>query len=207
MSIVEYISSLTLWNYIETLTLITNLIYVYLIARENVWGWPFGILGSALLAMYSWYSDLPFQAMLNFFYVATGAWGWWQWKYGGEDDSALPIVFGGIKANIAIIVLSALITWGLIWKLQTPDYTGYLMYLEIGCSVFAVPVTLMITRKWIENWVYWVLIDICTIILYLHQDSYQIAGLYGIYILMSIMGYYDWYKKMPSSKEQVQSPT
>ena len=55
--------------------------------------------------------------------------------------------------------------------------------------------TIMVARKILENWLYWIAIDAVSIYLYLSQDLYQTAILFVLYMILSIMGYYEWRKR------------
>jgi nicotinamide mononucleotide transporter len=55
--------------------------------------------------------------------------------------------------------------------------------------------TLMVARKIIENWLYWVVIDFVSIFLYLDRGLYQTAGLFVLYIVLALAGYILWTRK------------
>ena len=78
-------------------------------------------------------------------------------------------------SNAALPFLDSLTTWG------------------------AVVTTYMVTRKILENWIYWFVIDAVSIGLYLSRDLYFTAALFTAYLLMIVVGYRSWRASMLES--------
>ena len=71
-------------------------------------------------------------------------------------------------SNAALPFLDSLTTWG------------------------AVVATFMVTRKILENWIYWFVIDSVSIALYLNRDLFFTAALFTVYLVMIVIGYRTW---------------
>jgi len=67
--------------------------------------------------------------------------------------------------------------------------------LDSFAALSSIVTTIMVARKILENWLYWIAIDAVSIYLYLSQDLYQTAILFVLYMILSIMGYYEWRKR------------
>jgi nicotinamide mononucleotide transporter len=52
----------------------------------------------------------------------------------------------------------------------------------------------MVVHKVIENWLYWIVINSISIFLYIDRELYQTAGLFALYLVLSVMGYLAWRK-------------
>jgi nicotinamide mononucleotide transporter len=52
--------------------------------------------------------------------------------------------------------------------------------------------TWMVTRKILENWLYWLLIDSVSIYLYIERELYLTAALFAAYLIIVIFGYRKW---------------
>jgi nicotinamide mononucleotide transporter len=63
--------------------------------------------------------------------------------------------------------------------------------------------TWMVTRKVLENWLYWVVIDAVAIYLYIDRELYLTAVLMMIYVVLATAGYFMWRKDY---YEQTMSP-
>jgi nicotinamide mononucleotide transporter len=63
-------------------------------------------------------------------------------------------------------------------------------------TVFSIIATYMITKKVLENWLYWIVIDAVSIYLYLSRDLHLTSFLFMLYAIIAIFGYFSWLKKM-----------
>jgi nicotinamide mononucleotide transporter len=67
-------------------------------------------------------------------------------------------------------------------------------YIDSFTTWGSVITTFMVARKVLENWLYWIVINSVAIFLYIDRDLYQTAGLYGLYIILSVIGFIAWRK-------------
>ena len=67
-------------------------------------------------------------------------------------------------------------------------------YLDAFTTWGAIIATFMVTKKILENWIYWIIIDSVAIFLYLKKDLYLTAALFAAYILIALVGYVAWYR-------------
>ena len=54
----------------------------------------------------------------------------------------------------------------------------------------------MMAKKWIENWLLWILIDLAYVYLYLVKQLPTYAILYLFFSVMAFYGFYLWRKKL-----------
>ena len=52
----------------------------------------------------------------------------------------------------------------------------------------------MVTRKVIENWLYWFVIDLVLVYMSWQSDLPWTAGLYVLYLVMVVIGFRSWLK-------------
>ena len=68
--------------------------------------------------------------------------------------------------------------------------------LDAFTTVFSIIATLMVIKKILENWLYFIAIDIASIYLYYSRDLNQTAILFLLYSIIAIVGYYNWTKTL-----------
>ena len=68
--------------------------------------------------------------------------------------------------------------------------------LDAFTTVFSIIATLMVIKKILENWLYFIAIDIASIYLYYSRDLNQTAILFLLYSIIAIVGYYNWTKSL-----------
>jgi nicotinamide mononucleotide transporter len=117
--------------------------------------------------------------------------GWYQWRRGGDEGRGVAIGRWSLRQHLAtlgaVLIASAISGYGL------SAYTdSRLPYLDSLTSWASVATTLMVARKVLENWLYWLVINSASIYLYIERELYQTAGLFGLYLLLSIIGYMRW---------------
>jgi nicotinamide mononucleotide transporter len=71
-------------------------------------------------------------------------------------------------------------------------------YLDAFTTVFSVIATVLVTRKILENWLYWIVIDLVFVYLYSQQGGYGFAFLNVIFTIVAIIGFQNW-KKMKNN--------
>ena len=64
----------------------------------------------------------------------------------------------------------------------------------------AVLTTYLVAKKFIENWIYWFVIDLISVFLFLTRDLYLTAGLFIVYLIIIVFGYKTWKKSMLENK-------
>ena len=49
-----------------------------------------------------------------------------------------------------------------------------------------------LARKYLEQWFFWIVVDVVCSILYVQKGIPFKAGLYGLYVVIAIAGYFKW---------------
>jgi nicotinamide mononucleotide transporter len=59
---------------------------------------------------------------------------------------------------------------------------------------------ILLARKYIEQWIAWVVVDVICVVLFIYKGIYLTAGLYALYTVLAIYGYYVWKQKMEADE-------
>ena len=62
-------------------------------------------------------------------------------------------------------------------------------------TVFAIIATYMVTKKVLENWLYWIIIDTVSVYLYFSKDLHLTSLLFITYTIIAVFGYFIWIKQ------------
>lgn len=171
-----------------------NLSYVVLAVKQKAACWPFGIVGSVLSIWFFYLIGLYAEALLFIYYVLMGAYGWWAWTRGSNGKPELPITVWSLARHLLIVVTGSGMALLLGWALT--EYTkAQSAYFDALTTIFSFVATWLTARKVLENWTYWVLIDLFTIGLYSSKGAYIYAGLSLVYTGMAIYGWMEWRKR------------
>lgn len=188
------VSAIHQTSLIEWLIFICALVYVVLAAIENSGCWLFGILASMLSIYLCYQGNLFLESGLQVFYVIIGIYGWYEWLY-GSGNTALEITSWSLSKNMYLIAAGCLI-WIPFGYIAHRYSTQALPYLDAFITAFSIVATWMTTRKIIQNWIFWTIIDALAVVLYASREFYLIALLYVIYTLLAVIGYFQWKKRI-----------
>lgn len=173
---------------LEIVSVICGLVYLILIIKENVWGWPFGIFGSAVAIVLFLETRLYSEAILHFYYVIIGIYGWRLWS---RPKSETQITTWNWWHHIIAIMSCASITLGVGFIFET--YTDAdKPYFDATTSIFSYFASYLEAKKILSSWIYWIVINLFTIGLYHTKDLSLYSGLMAVYLVLSVVGYFKW---------------
>ena len=66
---------------------------------------------------------------------------------------------------------------------------------DAATTLSALLATWMVANKLLENWLYWIAIDIASVGLYLSRDLTLTAALFAAYVILAGWGYVTWRKQ------------
>ncbi|MFT5481470.1 MAG: nicotinamide mononucleotide transporter [Halieaceae bacterium] len=186
-SLIDTVTSFPYW---EPLAVALGIIYLVLATREIVWCWLAAFFSTLIFLFLFWDATLVMQSGLQIYYLAMALYGWSQWRNQGAEDSLSISSFSRrqhVTAVLAILACTAVST------LLLDNYTDSALPLLDSITTWsAVVTTWMVTRKILENWLYWIVIDALSAWLYLERGLELTALLYLAYIIIAILGYRQW---------------
>lgn len=176
---------------IEAVATLLGLANVALVVRRSLWNYPFAM---AMVTLYAWiflqtrlYSD----ALLQGFYLLVNGYGWVNWRRARAADGGVPVVVLVPRARIrwAIGAAAVALGWGTLMYRATdaayPWWDGTIAVLSIVAQI------LQSRRAW-DCWPVWIAVDLIAIPLFLIKGLWLTAGLYCVFLALSVWGAIDW---------------
>ena len=179
-------------SWIEWLAVITGVLYVLLAAKKKISCWSFAIISSSIYVYLCATSNLLIESFLQVFYVLMGIAGWYFWNK--TKDKAELIKTWRINNHLLNIAVSTIILFGIGYYFDHNTEQDY-PYLDAFTTTYSIAATFMVTQRVLENWLYWIVIDIAAVFLYAAKDFYLTALLYLIFIILAVFGYLQWRRK------------
>jgi len=189
------VPELTLQQAWEALAVVLAVAYLVLAIRQNVWCWVAAAISTTLYLFIMYNSKLYMQSLLQLYYLAMAAYGWYHWRHPGNADGELPVTVWPLRYHALAIGAVFLLVWVSAGLLQRYS-DGALPYLDAFTAWGAVVTTFMVARKVLENWLYWFVIDSVSIGLYLDRELYFTVALFAFYLVMVVIGYRSWRASM-----------
>jgi nicotinamide mononucleotide transporter len=188
-------SFLTPEQWLEVLAVVLAIAYLLLAIRQNIWCWAAAAISTSLYLFVFFEARLYMESALQIFYLAMAAYGWYEWRHGGAGGGELKVSTWPYRHHALAIALVLVLVWGSGSWLA--DFTRAAWpFLDSFTTWGAVVATFMVTRKILENWIYWFVIDAASIALYLSRELYFTAGLFAVYLVMIVFGYRSWRASM-----------
>ena len=190
--ILQIISQLNFnWSIIESTAVFFSVLYVILAIKENVWCWGAAAISVILYIYICYTAQLYPETGLQFFYLLMAIYGYYQWN---KNDSSLKVQQWTITKHFFILLLGALLSF--LMGFYFSIYTNAAMPLvDSFTTVFSIFATYMVTKKVIENWLYWIVIDAVSVYLYFSRDLHLTSLLFLAYTIIAIFGYFSWIKR------------
>lgn len=191
---------LTLNLILEILAVGFNLIYLFLLMKERISCWYFGIVGSLISIFLFYRIGLYSESILYIYYVVIGIYGFKFWSKKSNGSTQLIITPIHLKKHFVFwIVIGTIlaISLGSFFK-EFTDATN--PYLDAFTTIFSFIASYLEARKIISSWIYWMVINTATLVLYFEQQLWLYLALTLVYVVFSVLGYFEWKKKIEFQK-------
>ena len=190
------------WVNLETLAVALGMSYLLLAMRENSLCWYCAFFSTAIYVYIFGDVSLYMESALNVYYMGMAVYGWLQWQKGGANHSGVEIVRWTAKHHIicVLVILIASVISGYLLSVNTDARLPYLDSFTTWASVLT---TVMVARKVLENWLYWIVINSVSIYLYIDRDLDQTAAMFTLYLVLSVLGYVVWKKNYVLQDRQI----
>lgn len=182
---------------LEIIGTIVGVLYLYYEYKANVLVWIMGAIMPALSLIVYYNAGLYADFGINIYYLIAAIYGYITWTFpkNKKENKELPITSTPLKYYIptSIITIILFIAISFILINFTDSNVPLWDSLTTALSIIAM---WMMARKFIEQWIVWIAVDIISVGLYIYKDIYFYATLYAIYSIVAILGYYNWKKLM-----------
>lgn len=183
---------------LEVVAVVAAILYLVLAIKENIWCWLFAFISTAIY-IYLFHSvSLLSESLLNVYYLVMAVYGWYQWQY-GSNHKQRRIVSWPLKKHLGLIVVTGM-TVPLLGYV-TSQLGASMPYLDAFTTCFAVLATVMVAHKVLENWHYWLVINLLSVYLFISKDLYLTATMFALYVILTIIGYINWNKHYATQSE------
>lgn len=185
-------------NYLEILGTVVGLLYLWLEYKASIHLWIVGIIMPAIYIFVYYEAGLYADFGINIYYLVVAVYGYIGWKYGfGKKKEAveLPISRVPLKVDMPLIIVFAVLWWLIYYVLANFTNSNVPVW-DSFTNALSIVAMWMLARKYVEQWLLWIVVDAVSCGLYVYKDLYFTSGLYGLYAIIAIFGYRSWLKRM-----------
>jgi nicotinamide mononucleotide transporter len=185
-------------HYLEILGTLTGLIYIYYTIKRKRILWLFGGLSSLFYIGVFYRTGLLAYMSLYFYYVAISIYGWFAWAPAQDSTGKKEISINRLKARSWALVLAVtFLLFLILWLILHYFHHAELLWADALLTAASIVATWLLTRKVIDQWLLWIVIDILSGLVSLYKGLPFAAFLFFIYTLLAIKGYAEWKKELP----------
>ncbi len=192
-------------HWVELIATITGLIYIYLSVKENVWLWVAGFFSSALYVYVYYKAKFYADMSMQFYYLAISVYGLYYWLFGGKknlsDPNAEKVPIQTTSLKLGIILFAVFVILWIILGFVLKDYTDSpVPWGDAFTTAGSIVATWMLARKYIEQWLIWIVVDSVSLGLYIYKHLYPTSFLFLVYTILAVVGYLQWHKTLQEQK-------
>ena len=135
--------------------------------------------------------------------MIAAIYGWLYWKYGGKqkERNNLPITHTPLSLYTPLLCTFAISFLGIAWILINFTNSN-VPWLDSFTTALSIVGMWMLAKKYLEQWLTWIIVDIVSTGLYVYKEIYFTAGLYFIYTIIAVLGYRKWKNIMQHEQQQ-----
>lgn len=194
MTVMEFVSTYGL----DLLTTVLGLIYIWLEYRASIWLWMVGIIMPALDIVLYWQHGLYGDSGMACYYTAAAIYGYIVWKWGKGEKHELPITHMPLRHYLPATLFFAG-AWAATYYILIRWTNSTVPVLDSFTNALSFVGLWALARKYLEQWFFWIVVDVVCCMLYIQKGIPFKAGLYGLYVIIAVAGYYKW-KKMAAQE-------
>lgn len=183
-------------NYLEIIGALIGLVYLWLEYKASIWLWVAGFIMPAVYIFVYYDARLYADMGISIYYLAASLYGLAVWAAGGKSaGGGLPVTRTPPKAVLPMTAVCVASFLAIAWVLinHTDSDVPWMDSFTTALSIIGM---WMLARKYLEQWLVWIVVDVVSSGLYIYKELYFTSGLYALYAVIAIFGYINWKKMM-----------
>jgi len=196
----DQLVSLAIAHVWEILAVVFGIVSVYLSTREHIWSWPTALVNVTLYFVVFFEAKLYADMGLQVVYFALSLYGWYEWLYGGENRTELHVSRTTRTLGVRLVLIG-IASAALLGTMLARFTDAALPYLDSATTSTSLVAQWMMTRKILENWAVWAVVDVVYVGMFIYKRLYLTAGLYTVFFVLAVMGFIQW-KRSLAAREQ-----
>lgn len=190
---------------LELVAVSFGLVSVYLSAKEHIVSWPTAIVNVAIFFVLFWRAKLYADAVLQLVYLALSVYGWYEWLFGGAQQTRLLV--SRARRSHWMVLTPLFLVGGVGLGMLLQRYTDSpLPYFDALLTAGSLVAQYMMTKKLLENWVVWIVADIVYVPVFIVRGLPFTALQYAVFLLLAGMGWFSWRQSLRAQQAAVTAP-
>ena len=206
-------------SWIEAVGALCGLLCIWLASLEKTINYLFGLINVSLFAVIFFQIQLYASLLLQIFFFAANVYGWYAWTRRTEQQDTvlkirwlpLPRLFAwsvlgalaiglmtiyidAVFATLTSITVTVMQSMGVQVAMPTLQPDAFPFW-DSSMMVLSMIAMVLMTRKYVENWILWVVVNIISVVIFTYQGVYVMALEYLILTGIALNGTWLWIKE------------
>lgn len=173
-----------------------GLLYLWLEYKANIWVWIVGAIMPMVHGMLYLQSGIYADAAMQLYYVAAGIYGLFVWLRGEKRSEKRIDIQHTPKKWILSLVAVYVVLHISLYFLLTEFTDSRVPLFDSMSTALSIVAMWMLSRKLVEQWLVWLVVDMISVGLYLYKGIPITAMLYMLYCALAVAGYMRWRKQV-----------
>jgi nicotinamide mononucleotide transporter len=190
---------------LEFIAVVAGIISVWFSKKENIWVYPTGIINTVIYIYLSFKGHLLGEASVNLFYTIMSIYGWILWSKKDEAQHPVLIIkYSNVKEWILQLSFFAVVYAVIFYSLSylKKDFAqGAIPAADAFASASAYTGMLLMARKKVESWVWWIITNTASIPLYFIKGYVFTSFQFVVLLIMAFAGLVSWHKKAKYARD------
>ena len=175
---------------------LAGVISVVMCAKGRTMFYFVGFIQTCTYLVLSWRNQFYGEVLENLFYFVTMVWGIFVWKNNevkNEDGTEDVLAKKFTPVQWALSLFGTVVTTILMGRWLT-NIGSAQAYTDAATNVMAIFAQLLMVRRYREQWIWWMLIDIFCIKLWWVAGNWSMVAMYVFWTANTIYGWLNWSK-------------
>jgi len=170
---------------------------VWLMSKRHMAGFPVNFVACAL---YTWVFStqrLYGDAGLQVWFAGMQVYGWYYWRKASSHETSVKMIPRlltpqQLTATLLLLFAGTVILGYFLDNQTDADFP----WPDAFCTVGSVIAQILLSRAYLVNWLLWIAVDLVYLPMYLSKHLYPTAGVYLIFLFISVSAWFQWRKAL-----------
>ncbi|MBN2664594.1 MAG: nicotinamide mononucleotide transporter [Bacteroidales bacterium] len=187
-------------NWLEIFGAATGLLYIYFSIKQNILLWITGLISCSVYIIVFFNSQFYADMALQLYYVVISIYGWFYWSDTKSKSKEVLKVSKTPQREILILSILSVFIFFIIGFFLDKLTDSTIPFGDSLTTTLGIIATWMLAKKYIEQWLIWIIADFIAAGLYFYKELYPTTILYIIFAVMAFIGYFQWKKSITNEQ-------
>lgn len=203
-------------SWIEAVGTVAGLLCIWLASLEKISNYAFGLINVTLFAIIFFQIQLYASLLLQLFFFAANIYGWYAWSRQTQTQEAalqirwLPLPKALAWLAVCVVAIGLMTVYiNPVFAVLTKVAVSLMQSLEMNVAmpelqpdafpfwdscmmVLSIVAMILMTRKYVENWLLWVVINVISVVIFALQGVWAMSLEYMILTGIALNGTRMW---------------